>query len=78
MMLSSAAKAVQADVWRWKADPLGQDKTLGAMQRPSHCLHIVFSAPVAPSRGACEIGQSPVNTGVCEGAKHFHHRFCNG
>lgn len=78
MMLSSAAKAMQADAWRWKADPVGQDKTLGAIQRPSHCLHIVFSVPVALSRGAREIVQSPVNTGVCDGAKHFHHRLCNG
>lgn len=78
MMLSSAAKAMQADARRWTADPVGQDKTLGAMQRPSHCLHIVFSAPVAPSRGAREIVQSPANTGGWDGAKHFHHRFCNG
>lgn len=78
MMRSSAAKAMQADAVRWKADPVGQDKTLGAMRRPSHCLHIVFSVPVAPSRGAFEIVQSPVNTGGWDGAKHFHYRFCNG
>ena len=61
---------------------LRQDERNGAMPSGHHaisrCLHIVFSAPVAPSRGAREIVQSPVNTGGWDGAKHFRHRFCNG
>lgn len=65
----NVGNAVQADAERWEADPVGQDKTLGASRRPTPCLHIIFSVPVAPGRGARENLISPVTTGNCAGAK---------
>ena len=68
-MRASAYIAVQAEAGLEIANPGGQDKTAGAQHPLTHCLHIFFSEPNAPARGARGFTRSVMNITVDVGAQ---------
>ena len=68
-MRANAYIAVQAEAGLEIANPGGQDKRAGAQHPLTHCLHIFFSEPNAPARGAREFSRSVVGITVYVGAQ---------
>ena len=63
-------KAMQSVARNSEADPVGQDKTLGARPCLTPCLHIDFLAPFAWLRDARRTVNIPAAIGHSAGARH--------